>query len=120
MQILMPGSCLDPRLRGDEREGTRGGGGVVLLIPCPYCGPRPELEFRYGGHAHIVRDPSVGDDAAWAAFLFWRDNPKGIMAERWRHVSGCGRFFNALRDTTTDHFIATYPTGAAPPAAESR
>ncbi|MBE7204270.1 MAG: sarcosine oxidase subunit delta, partial [Parafilimonas terrae] len=24
----------------------------MLLIPCPYCGDRPELEFRYAGHAH--------------------------------------------------------------------
>ena len=27
----------------------------MLLIPCPYCGERPELEFRYGGQAHIAR-----------------------------------------------------------------
>ncbi len=32
-----------------------------------------------------------------------RDNTKGVHAERWRHTHGCGRFFNALRDTTTDH-----------------
>ena len=40
-----------------------------------------------------------------------RDNTKGVHAERWRHARGCGRFFNALRDTTTDHFLATYKTG---------
>ncbi len=95
----------------------------MLLIPCPYCGPRPELEFRYGGHAHIVRDPSVADDAAWAEFLFWRENPKGVMAERWRHSSGCGRFFNALRDTVSDAFLASYRIGerrpeVAPPLPE--
>ena len=27
----------------------------MLLINCPYCGPRPELEFSYGGQAHIAR-----------------------------------------------------------------
>ena len=28
----------------------------MLLIPCPYCGmDRPEIEFRYGGEAHIAR-----------------------------------------------------------------
>ena len=28
---------------------------VMLLIDCPYCGVRPELEFVYGGQAHIAR-----------------------------------------------------------------
>jgi sarcosine oxidase subunit delta len=44
-----------------------------------------------------------------------RANPKGVYAERWRHSHGCGRFFNALRDTTTDHFLAFYKTGEAQP-----
>ena len=44
-----------------------------------------------------------------------RDNTKGVHAERWRHSRGCGRFFNALRDTTTDHFLATYKTGEPRP-----
>ncbi len=39
-----------------------------------------------------------------------RANTKGVYAERWRHARGCGRFFNALRDTTTDHFLAVYKT----------
>jgi sarcosine oxidase subunit delta len=39
-----------------------------------------------------------------------------VYAERWRHARGCGRFFNALRDTTTDHFLAFYKSGEARPA----
>ena len=31
-------------------------------------------------------------------------NPKGLHVERWRHVHGCGRFFNAVRDTVSDFF----------------
>ena len=56
----------------------------MLLIPCPWCGPRDEVEFRYGGEAHIARppDPDAVDDAAWAEYLFMRQNPKGILAER--------------------------------------
>jgi len=89
----------------------------MLLIPCPYCGPRPELEFRYVGEAHIARaeDPSLLDDEAWSAYLYVRSNPKGLHAERWQHVHGCGRFFNALRDTTNDAFSATYRIGAPKP-----
>jgi sarcosine oxidase subunit delta len=90
----------------------------MLLIHCPVCAmDRPELEFRHAGQAHLVRpaDPATADDAAWADFLYMRDNPKGILAERWRHTHGCGRFFNALRHTVTDRILATYPAGTPRP-----
>ena len=89
----------------------------MLLIACPYCGERPEVEFVYGGQAHLTR-PSGGaevTDQGWSDFLYSRDNLKGLHAERWRHTHGCGRFFNALRDTTTDQFAATYRIGEPPP-----
>ena len=89
----------------------------MLLISCPYCGPRPELEFRYGGEAHIVRAPSPAsvDGESWTAFLYWRSNLKGLHAERWRHVAGCGRFFNCVRDTVSDRILAVYKVGEARP-----
>jgi sarcosine oxidase subunit delta len=89
----------------------------MLLIRCPYCGERPEPEFAYGGEAHIARpaDPSSVSDDDWAAYLYLRTNVKGIHAERWRHTRGCGRFFNALRDTTNDRFVVTYKAGEKPP-----
>ena len=90
----------------------------MLLIPCPYCGmERPEIEFRYGGEAHIARpaDPSALSDEAWADFLYFRSNPKGVAAERWRHTHGCGRFFNCLRDTVSDRILATYRAGEPRP-----
>ncbi len=88
----------------------------MLIIPCPHCGPRPENEFRYAGEAHIARpaDPEALSDAAWADFLYMRTNPKGRHAERWRHIHGCGRFFNCIRDTVTDRIERTYPAGTAP------
>ena len=89
----------------------------MLLIDCPYCGERPELEFRYGGEAHIARpsDPAALSDEQWTQYLYVRSNAKGVHAERWRHVHGCGRFFNALRNTVTDKFIATYKVGEPRP-----
>ncbi|MBV9562790.1 MAG: sarcosine oxidase subunit delta [Bradyrhizobium sp.] len=89
----------------------------MLLIKCPWCGERPELEFSYGGEAHIARpaDPTRLDDEQWAAFLYFRNNPKGLHAERWRHVHGCGRVFNAQRDTVSDAIVATYKAGEKPP-----
>jgi sarcosine oxidase subunit delta len=91
----------------------------MLLIPCPFCGPRPELEFRYGGQAHIARpeNPAALTDDQWAEFLYRRDNTRGVHAERWRHVHGCARFFNMVRDTTTDRIVTTYKTGEARPEA---
>ena len=83
----------------------------MLLIHCPYCRmDRPESEFRYGGEAHIARpaEPSAVSDAAWAEILYMRANPKGIHVERWRHIHGCGRFFNSARDTVSDRIVATY------------
>ena len=82
----------------------------MLLIPCPWCGERPESEFRYAGQAHIARppDPAAVSDADWAAFLYLRDNPRGTHRERWRHTSGCGRFFNCERDTVSDVIAQTW------------
>jgi sarcosine oxidase subunit delta len=89
----------------------------MLLIACPWCGARPENEFRYGGEAHIARppDPASVDDTAWADFLYMRSNRKGTHAERWRHVHGCGRFFNCARDTVSDRISATYKPAQTPP-----
>jgi len=90
----------------------------MLLIHCPYCDETlPELEFAYAGEAHIARpeDPSKLSDEEWSAFLFIRTNVKGVHAERWRHINGCGRFFNALRDTVSDRFVTTYKAGEPRP-----
>jgi sarcosine oxidase subunit delta len=88
----------------------------MLLIDCPYCGKRPETEFHCGGQAHVARPEKPVDvnDQDWASFLFVRDNPRGVHAERWNHLHGCGRWFNALRDTVSDRFIETYLMGATP------
>ena len=93
----------------------------MLIIPCPHCGPRPEIEFRYGGEAHIARParPADLDDDAWLAFLYLRDNPKGLHFERWRHIHGCGRFFNCARDTVSDRILLTYKAGEPKPDAEA-
>lgn len=89
----------------------------MLLITCPYCGTRPELEFRNMGEAHIAR-PLYSEgltDETWEGFLYLRSNTKGLIAERWRHVHGCARFFNAVRHTVTDKFVTTYKVGDPKP-----
>ncbi|MCX7303119.1 MAG: sarcosine oxidase subunit delta [Hyphomicrobiales bacterium] len=90
----------------------------MLLIRCPYCEEdRPELEFRNAGEAHIARSANMAaiSDDEFEKFFFIRTNPKGVIFERWRHVHGCGRFFNGARDTVTDRFLTVYKAGEPKP-----
>ncbi len=91
----------------------------MLLIECPWCGPRDESEYSYGGEAHIARpqDPDALSDAEWAQYLFMRTNPKGKHRERWCHAHGCRRWFNACRDTVTHEISAVYRIAEQPPKA---
>ena len=93
----------------------------MLLIDCPWCGPRDECEFSNGGEAHIERpeDPDKLSDAEWADYLFMRTNPKGKFSERWVHTHGCNRWFNAIRDTVTHDISATYGMGEDGPEGQS-
>lgn len=88
----------------------------MLKIDCPWCGPRDETEFRYGGEAHIARptNPDQLDDSQWAEFLFMRTNPKGWHRERWNHVQGCRQWFNVMRSTVTHEIAGSYKMGEHP------
>ena len=90
----------------------------MLLIACPWCGPRDETEFRYGGQSGIAypADPESLSDAEWADFLFMRDNTKGDFHERWMHAAGCRRWFNVIRSTIDHRIIAVYRMGERPGA----
>jgi heterotetrameric sarcosine oxidase delta subunit len=87
----------------------------MLLIACPWCGPRDEIEFSCGGQASIERPgpPGSVSDAAWADYLFFRDNPNGVHVERWRHAYGCGRWFTLHRSTATHEIVSATGTGGA-------
>ncbi|MFC6081141.1 sarcosine oxidase subunit delta [Sphaerisporangium aureirubrum] len=87
----------------------------MLLIPCPWCGPRDESEFAYGGQAGVAypADPAGLTDEEWSRYLFYRDNPKGLFHERWSHSSGCRRWFTVTRDTLTNEILADDPLPAS-------
>jgi sarcosine oxidase subunit delta len=88
----------------------------MMQIPCICCGLRDENEFVCGGTAHVQRPALGAGDEEWAHYLFFRDNPKGLHLERWRHVQGCGRWFNVARDTVSHEIMRVYPiTGPGPP-----
>ena len=91
----------------------------MLLIECPYCGVRAETEFAYGGEGGIARplQTETLSDEQWGDYLFMRKNPKGMHHEQWRHASGCGRWFNALRDTVSYRFEAVWKIDEPAPTA---
>ncbi|MER1997402.1 MAG: sarcosine oxidase subunit delta [Arthrobacter sp.] len=85
----------------------------MLLIECPWCGPRNENEYHYGGQAHVAypENPDLLTDREWSEYLFYRENPKGLFAERWVHSAGCRKWFNAVRNTVSYEFAAVYKPG---------
>lgn len=91
----------------------------MLYIPCPFCGPRDETEFTYGGPSHVTRPELSCTDREWTQYLYHRANAKGPYRERWLHGFGCGRWFNVLRDTTTHEIPQIYRMGEPAPSDRS-
>ncbi len=83
----------------------------MLLIDCPWCGPRAQTEFAYGGDATVARpqDPQSVPLAEWLDHVYLRDNPCGRHSEWWHHSAGCRRWFKVLRDTRTHEVFASAP-----------
>lgn len=93
----------------------------MFQIDCPYCGPRDQQEFAYAGEGGVRRpqDPSALSNTEWADYLFMRRNPRGPHHEQWRHVHGCGQFFDVVRHTVSYriesvHHLNQSVTGDAP------
>jgi methylglutamate dehydrogenase subunit B len=79
----------------------------MLLIPCPWCGLRNQIEFTYGGDATVQEPASDAPAAAWFEFVYLRDNPKGPHDELWLHSGGCRAWFKVRRDTRTHDILAS-------------
>lgn len=91
----------------------------MLILTCPYCGIEcDETELAPGGQAHLKRFGPGSSDDDFEGYLFLRDNPVGLHAERWRHVYGCGKWFHALRDTATMQVFGTYGAQTLEPPAD--
>ena len=71
----------------------------MLRIRCPWCGERDESEFRYRGDASRHRPAADAGLAAFNAYVYERDNPRGWHSEWWLHVGGCRRLLKVLRHT---------------------
>jgi len=91
----------------------------MLLIPCPWCGRRAQLEFTYGGDATAKRPAFDAPEDAWVQFVYLRDNPAGPHEELWQHSAGCRQWFRVRRDTRTHEILASARPGE-PLAGEAR
>ena len=82
----------------------------MLMINCPFCGPRSEAEFAFGGPS-VSRRPEKPDDLSdedWVNYLTVVPNPMGPVRELWWHARGCGAWVELERDTVK-HDIVTRP-----------
>jgi heterotetrameric sarcosine oxidase delta subunit len=78
----------------------------MLLIDCPWCGPRHHSEFTYGADATVVRPAANADERAFFDYVYMRDNPCGPHVEYWHHAQGCRAWLKVERHTLT-HEIAS-------------
>lgn len=81
----------------------------MIVIPCPWCGPRNASEFVHNGEPRPrpAVDATSPDD--WRGYLYLQHNPCDWVTERWFHRAGCRRFFLVERHTLTNEIR----TGAA-------
>jgi len=78
----------------------------MLLITCPYCGPRSVAEFAFERPAESIARLDATPEAA-AERLYTRENPRGRSSELWRHAYGCRAWLRIERDTATHEIAET-------------
>jgi heterotetrameric sarcosine oxidase delta subunit len=93
---------------------------MSFLLPCPNCGPRDVNEFVCAGEVTTrpKQSPTLED---LTAYLYFRRNVAGVQREWWYHRFGCELWFQAERDTRTNHVLSTELVGtraSAGPAPE--
>jgi heterotetrameric sarcosine oxidase delta subunit len=85
-----------------------------MLIKCPHCGTRPIEEFTFLGDARPRRpqstEPAAMDD--WYAYVYLRDNPKGLIEEYVHHSGGCRAWLVVTRNTETHEVMGTVTASA--------
>ena len=91
----------------------------MIVLQCPWCGPRNVSEFHSLGEVVERPDPSTANRWEWRTYLYLRRNAAGPVHERWFHRAGCRRYFDAERDTTDNTVLATWRLGPAPSGSDS-
>jgi heterotetrameric sarcosine oxidase delta subunit len=87
------------------------------LIPCPYCGERPQDEFHYRGDATVTRPAPDAGEQAFYDYVYTRANPRGWHDEWWHHYAGCRQWLKVRRNTLSHAVAASAgPSDALPEA----
>ncbi|MBA3618170.1 MAG: sarcosine oxidase subunit delta [Acidothermales bacterium] len=81
----------------------------MMLLPCPWCGPRAAEEFGYLGEASKRPDPQQATPREWRNYLYLRNNVAGWTSERWYHRMGCRRYLTVQRHTVTNEVRSATP-----------
>ena len=79
-----------------------------MLIPHPLLGLRDAQEFTYLGDASLIERPAPSAEDAGAAFadyVYLRDNPAGVHRELWFHEQGDRSWLIVTRNTVTHEVI---------------
>lgn len=86
----------------------------MQLIPCPWCGPRAHIEFRYHcDRQALPRDWAHESGVEAHARIWLRDNHIGLHAEIWQHADGCRGWFIATRHNLTHAIENSSPLAPA-------
>jgi len=85
----------------------------MMLVPCPWCGPRDAAEFGYGGEARPGVEAAVPTPGQWRGYLYLRRNPAGWATEHWYHRYGCRRWLTVQRHTVTNEIRSVEDTAGA-------
>lgn len=77
----------------------------MLLIDCPHCGPRAQIEFAYERTLDSIVTLDMPADEA-VARLYERTNPRGLDDELWRHSFGCRQWIVLRRHRVTHEIVS--------------
>ena len=89
----------------------------MMLLPCPWCGPRVATEFAHIGEVSARPDPGSATPAQWRGYLYLRANPCGWTSETWYHRMGCRRYIKVERHTETNEVRSATAAGVEVPGA---
>ena len=89
----------------------------MLLIPCPWCGPRSQIEFTYGGDATVRRPALDAPEEEWFATSTSATTRWGRTTNGGLHSAGCRQWFDVRRDTRTHEILGSAAPGEAMPQA---
>ena len=84
----------------------------MLVIDCPFCGPRNSSEFGFSGKVK-PRPGGRPTKSEWRRYLYEQDNVAGVSVERWFHVAGCRRFLDVERHSVTNEISSVTAVGGA-------